>query len=281
MSQVLFINKKANMTSFDMCYRLRKVFNTRTIGHTGTLDPMATGVMIILVEKACKANQFLSAAIKEYKAKVKIGYRTDTLDKDGQIVETKQEKKLIRDEVLKTVLSFKKKYVQTPPLTSAIKVSGKKLYEYQRRGIPVDIPKREVEIFDIELLAMGDDWFSFRCVVSSGTYVRSLAFDIAQAMGMIGTLEELKRTRIDNVRLEECDDFDEVLKGNFKEHTLYEVLANLYETIDYPNVADIKIGKKIRLNCKDDKVLLVNNGEVLAVYKRKEEDLFACARGLF
>ncbi len=269
------------MTSFDMCYRLRKVFNTRTIGHTGTLDPMATGVMIILVDKACKANQFLSAAIKEYEAKVKIGYRTDTLDKDGQIVETKHEKKLIRDEVLKTVLSFKKKYVQTPPLTSAIKVSGKKLYEYQRRGIPVDIPKREVEIFDIELLAMGDDWFSFRCVVSSGTYVRSLAFDITQAMGMIGTLEELKRTRIDNVRLEECDDFDEVLKGNFKEHTLYEVLANLYETIDYPNVADIKNGKKIRLNCKDDKVLLVNNGEVLAVYKRKEEDLFACARGLF
>lgn len=281
MSQVLFINKKANMTSFDMCYRLREVFNTRTVGHTGTLDPMATGVMIILVDKACKANQFLSAAIKEYKAKVKIGYRTDTLDKDGQIVETKHEKKLIRDEVLKTVLSFKKKYVQTPPLTSAIKVDGKKLYEYQRRGIPVDIPKREVEIFDIELLAMGDDWFSFRCVVSSGTYVRSLAFDITQAMGMIGTLEELKRTRIDNVRLEECDDFDEVLKGNFKEHTLYEVLANLYETIDYPNVADIKNGKKIRLNCKDDKVLLVNNGEVLAVYKRKEGNLFACARGLF
>ena len=165
MSKVIYVDKPEGITSFDVCYKLRKVFNTKAIGHTGTLDPLASGVMIVLVDKATKANQFLVGDDKEYVAKVVYGYQTDTLDKDGKIIK-KENFKTPDPKDLNAVLdSYIKTYDQEPPLTSAIKVKGKKLYEYQRQGLSVEIPKRKVTIYDMTLLETKDDGFSFKVKV--------------------------------------------------------------------------------------------------------------------
>ncbi len=281
MSSVIYLNKAPGMTSFDVCFGLRKVFATKTIGHTGTLDPMAKGVMIILVDKATKANQFLSGTDKEYIASVEYGYETDTLDKEGNIVKKEDYKPLSKEELEGLLKGFIGTYTQEPPLTSAIKVDGMKLYEYQRKAIPVDIPKRPVTISDIELLDYSDEGFTFRCSVSAGTYIRALVRDMLAIKGMIGTLVDLERTRVGNVRITDCDKYEDILEGKYTAHSLYEVLSPLYEVVEYDNPADIKNGKRIFINSDAEKVLIVHKKEVLAIYKKTAEGPYRSLRGLF
>lgn len=281
MNKVLYISKPKGMTSFDLCFKLRRVFGTKSIGHTGTLDPNATGVMIVLIDKACKINQFLVKDTKEYIARVELGYLTDSLDIDGEIIEKRECMMPSKEEIIKAFEHFTGKYMQTPPMTSAIKVNGKKLLDYKLEGKTVDIPQREVEISYIELIETGDNWFSFKTKVSSGTYIRTLMKDILEFMGLIGTLTELQRISVGDVHIEQCDQYDDVIKGEYHLHDIYDVLKTGYEVIDYPNDADIRNGKKIRLNTSNDEVLIVKGREVLAIYRREKDDLFRSARGLF
>ena len=282
MNKVLYVNKPSGMTSFDLCYKLRKVFNTRSIGHTGTLDPNATGVMVILLNKACKANQFLVHDTKEYIAKVQFGYETDTLDKDGNVIAEESfaapENREIYESVFKRFLG---KITQVPPMTSAIKVQGKKLVDYQRAGKTVDIPPREVEIFELELLDFNCTGFTFRAKVSSGTYIRTLVKDLARSMGLLATLVELKRTKVGAVDLSMCDEFTDVLNGNYHLHSLYEVLSRLYKTVEVQDEQWIRDGKHLDLDLAENRVLVVKGQEVLAIYERFEGHTFKSVRGLF
>ena len=132
MKNVLYVDKPSGMTSFDVCYRLRKVLKTKKIGHTGTLDPLASGVMIILFDKATKANQFLVSDNKEYIAKVKLGVETDTLDIDGKIIKEAPYSLPEKDKLIEVLNSFVGSSRQIVPLTSAVSVNGKRLYQYQR-----------------------------------------------------------------------------------------------------------------------------------------------------
>ncbi|MGN1405762.1 MAG: tRNA pseudouridine(55) synthase TruB, partial [Erysipelotrichaceae bacterium] len=168
---ILYIDKPKGMTSFDICFRLRKVLGTKKIGHTGTLDPNATGLMIVLSEKDTKANQFLVSDYKEYIGECLIGIKTDTLDIDGNILEEKTETMPERKEIISVLESFLGDSMQIPPMTSAIKVDGKKLYEYQREGKTVELEPRPITVSKIELLELNDRTFTFRCRVSSGTYI--------------------------------------------------------------------------------------------------------------
>lgn len=281
MSEILYINKPKGMTSFDVCYKLRKVLNTRSIGHTGTLDPNATGVMIILANKACKANQFLVKDTKEYIASVKLGFLTDSLDIDGEIIIKETYISPSKDDYLKAFDKFVGRIIQIPPMTSAIKVKGKKLLDYKLEGKEVEIPSREVEVFYIELLSYDDEGFKFKTKVSSGTYIRTLMKDILESMGLIGTLVELERVKVGNVDISMCDDFDDVLNGKYHNHDLYDILKDTYETIDYSLPNDIKNGIRIKLNTLNDEVLIVNDKEVLAIYKREKDNIFKSVRGLF
>ncbi len=281
MSCVIYLNKAPGMTSFDVCFGLRKVFGTKSIGHTGTLDPMAKGVMIVLVDKATKANQFLSGTDKEYVATVAYGYLTDTLDKEGKVIERRDFSPLNKDELQDLLEESTGTYSQEPPLTSAIKVAGKKLYEYQRKDIPVDIPKRQVTVYETELLDHDDKGFTFRCSVSSGTYIRALVRDMLAARGMIGTLVDLERTRVGDVKIEDCDDYKAILEGKYTAHSLYEVLAPLYEVVEYEYPMDIKNGKRIFLKDRADRVLIVHDKEVLAIYEKTAEGPYRSVRGLF
>lgn len=281
MSKVIYVDKPEGITSFDVCYKLRKVFNTKAIGHTGTLDPLASGVMIVLVDKATKANQFLVGDDKEYVAEVMYGYQTDTLDKDGKIIK-KEDFKVPDPKDLNAVIdSYIKTYDQEPPLTSAIKVKGKKLYEYQRQGLKVEIPKRKVTIYDLTLLEAKDDGFSFKVKVSSGTYIRSLIRDILDDLGLIGTLVSLRRISVGNIEVKDCDKLDAILEGRYHTHSLYDVLASRYEVYEFEDDKAIRNGKKIKINTPNDEVLIAKDKIALAIYRREDKDVFRSSRGLF
>ena len=172
MKNVLFIDKPSGISSFDVCFRLRKVLHTRKIGHTGTLDPLATGVMVVLFDKATKANQFLVSDSKEYIASVKTGIVTDSLDIDGNVIREEECEMPDWEKIDSVMKRFLGTSLQEVPLTSAVSVDGKRLYRYQLEGREVELPKRNIEVSDIELLVITDDVFTFRTRVSSGTYIR-------------------------------------------------------------------------------------------------------------
>lgn len=275
------MNKPKGITSFDLCFKLRKVLKTKSIGHTGTLDPNATGVMVVLSHQDTKLNQFLVGATKSYECEVLLGLETDTLDICGQI--TKQADQLMPSkQVLETALkSFLGPQTQTPPLTSAIKVKGKKLYEYQREHKSVEIPVRKIEIFELKLLNINQNTFTFQALVSSGTYIRSLVRDLLSKLNLIGCLNNLKRTSLGPVTLNDCIDLDRFLINDFQAHNSYEVLSKLYECIEIDDVYKVVNGQKLSLKAQSDIVVLVKDQRVLAIYERVDQDIFKCKRGLF
>ena len=280
MNNVLYVNKPRGITSFDVCFKLRKILNTKKIGHTGTLDPMAEGVMIVLFDNATKANQFIVTHNKKYHAHVIFGTSTDTLDITGNII--KKSDFVVPDEnkLIEVLNSFKGKSLQEVPITSAVKVNGKKLYEYQRQNEEVKLPIREIEVFSIQLESIYKNGFSFICEVSSGTYIRALVRDILSILEIDGCLSALKRLSLGDVNIEDCDNLDDILNGKYRLHNLYEILSKQYETVEYINIDDIKNGKKIQIDAKNDEVLICNNKEVLAIYK-KDGTFYKCVRGLW
>ncbi len=280
MSEILYIDKPKGITSFDLCFKLRKVFNTKKIGHTGTLDPNATGLMVCLINNASKTNQFLVSARKEYIATVKIGIKTDSEDIDGEVIEQKDEVMPSSEEIRNALKSFLGKSSQIPPMASAIKVNGKKLYEYMRNNETVEIKPRDIEIYSIELLDVNDDTFSFRCNVSSGTYIRTLAQDVLKKLNIIGTCFDLRRTKIDDIDINEADSLEDVLAGNYHVHSIYEVLSKYYYVYRVSDSKAIKDGKPFKADLKDETILCVDeNNLALAIYK-KEDGMYRCVRGL-
>ena len=202
MDGILLINKEKNMTSHDVVNKVRRVFQTKKVGHCGTLDPDATGVLVLCVGKATKALQFLTSEEKQYIATLTLGTSTDTYDASGVVLE---EKEFTGVTNVKEVLnSFIGKQKQVPPIYSAIKVNGKKLYEYARNNQEVHIEPRDIEILDIELLEIKDNTIQFKVDCSKGTYIRSLCVDIAKKLGYPGHMSDLIRSRSGAFKLEDC-----------------------------------------------------------------------------
>ncbi len=280
MAEVLYVNKPSGISSFDVCFKLRKVLHTKKIGHTGTLDPNATGVMIVLFDKSTKANQFLATDRKEYETRVLLGKETDTLDIDGKVIgEYKYE---VPDEntLKKALNAFKGRSVQEVPITSAVSVDGKRLYQYQKEGKEVELPKREIEVFSIELLNIYEDGFSFLSRVSSGTYIRALVRDILSSLNLHGTVLSLKRTAVDDVRIEDCDELNDILEGNYHLHDLYDLLSKRYEVFEDFDEKDVLNGKKLLIESDQPRLLMAKNHEALAIYE-KDGDLYRSLRGLW
>lgn len=277
---ILYIDKPKGLTSFDICFKLRKVLGTKKIGHTGTLDPNATGLMIILSDKDSKANQFLVSDNKEYIATCLLGIETDTLDIDGKVVNTKEEFMPDKEEIKNVLSSFLGESYQIPPMTSAIKKNGKKLYEYQREGIEVEIEPRKINIEEIELLDINDKTFSFRCKVSSGTYIRSLLKDILTKLNVIGTLSELRRTKINDIDVSKADKLEDVLKGRYTCQNLYDLLIKRYKEYVVSDPKDILNGKRLYLKSNENELLITYNKQCLAIYV-KEKNYYVSKRGLF
>jgi tRNA pseudouridine55 synthase len=199
MDGILIVNKTKGCTSHDIVYQVKKIVNEK-VGHTGTLDPMATGVLPLLVGKGTLCSKYLMNHDKVYRVKLQLGQKTDTLDGEGNIIEEKQvtdnmiEKEKV-EEVLKSMIG---KQEQIPPIYSAIKVNGKKLYEYARKGEKVEIKPRKIEIYNIELIKINkkDRQIEFQVACSKGTYIRSLCEEIASKLNTVGYMCELERLQV-------------------------------------------------------------------------------------
>ena len=215
MDGVLIINKPKGFTSHDVVNILRKALNTKKIGHTGTLDPNATGVLPILIGTATKISKYLIEHDKTYTATICLGKKTDTGDSEGNIIEKDLNFqniscKQIRD-VLKTFIGKQK---QIPPMYSAIKINGKKAYEYARQGQTVELEPRDIEIYSINLIKIDDNEITFEVSCSKGTYIRTLCEDIAKKLGTIGYMKELTRTSVNEFKLEDAVTIDEIKENS-------------------------------------------------------------------
>ena len=213
MDGIIIINKPTGCTSHDIVYKIKKIFNEK-VGHTGTLDPMAEGVLPILIGKGTLLSKYLMNHDKKYIVKLQLGVKTDTADSEGKIIEEKEIKKeyLNNENINKILKSFIGKQEQIPPMYSAIKVNGKKLYEYARKGQEVELKPRQIEIYDISLLqySIEDRQIEFEVFCGKGTYIRSLCEDIASKFETVGYMKELKRIQVGNFKIEDSLTIDEI-----------------------------------------------------------------------
>lgn len=197
MDGIIIINKPKGCTSHDIVYKVKKITNSK-VGHTGTLDPMATGVLPLLIGKGTLCSKYLINHDKIYQAKIQLGQKTDTADAEGEVVEEQEVGDLNQKNAKQILNTFLGKQEQVPPMYSAIKVNGKKLYEYARKGQTVEIQPRQIEIYDIKLMELdkGNNQLQFQVSCSKGTYIRSLCEDIAKRLGTVGYMCELNRVQV-------------------------------------------------------------------------------------
>lgn len=265
-SYAILVNKKRDMTSFDVVSKISKLFGIKKAGHTGTLDPLAEGLMVILLGKATRLSLDITSKYKEYIAGVYLGYETDTYDITGKTTKVKEVPKNI--DIEKTLSTYNKTYMQEVPIYSAVKVNGKKLYEYARQNLEVSLPKKEVTIKDIKLLTEEKNMFTFKATVSKGCYIRSLIRDISISLNTLGTMTSLKRTKIDNLKLKDAYTIDEIEKAKFK-------LLEIDTLFSYPKIkvnkellSKIKNGSKLEniYNIEDKVIFIDNKSNVKAIY---------------
>ena len=276
MDGIFLIDKEADCTSRDVVNEIITKVETPKVGHTGTLDPMATGVLIVAVGKCTKLINTLTADEKEYEAEITLGIRTDTYDITGEILEEK-DALVSDDDIVKVLNSFIGGYLQEVPLYSAVRVNGKKLYQYARHNEKVTLPKRQVDIKELELISKvvikdGRPTFKIRAVVSKGTYIRSLVNDIAGKLNTIGVMSSLRRTRVGSITIDMCKTLDELSLKDLKKPLF--MLQDFHQVIvDDILKKDILNGKIIDRVYDDDRVLFVDqNHSVLAIYKTYEKD---------
>ena len=269
---IIPIYKEKGMTSFDVVREIKKIFGTKKVGHTGTLDPLAAGVLLVCIGKATKIVELLTSNEKEYIAKVKLGIETDTLDIEGKVL---KEEKVNNVNIEETINSYKNKtYLQEVPKYSAIKVNGKKLYEYARNNLEVELPKKEVTIKEIELIDYNEDSFIFKALVTKGTYIRSLIRDICHDMNTIGTMTELLRTKQGKVKIDECYKLEDIRNNKYKLYTIDEVLDYKKIEVDKETYKKVSNGMKITNNYEvEDKVLFTFNNKLLGIYEKEDNML--------
>ena len=271
-SGIIVINKPKDLTSRDVVNIISKNLNIKKVGHNGTLDPLATGVLVICFGKYTKLNDLLTSHEKEYIAEVTLGLETDTLDITGKIL-NKNTPHITKEELIKALKNFEKTYNQEVPKYSAVKVSGKKLYEYAREGKEVILPKKEVTIYQNELLSFTENKFTFKTKVSKGTYIRSLIRDILASLNETGTMSNLKRTKQGIFKLEDSYTLDDIKQGNFKVLKVKDVL-NIPKIINEGNLKkQIINGAKIKGTYPNEVLFLDKEGNELAIYEKNDEHL--------
>ena len=274
MNGIIIVNKEQGYTSRDVVNKISKLYNTKKVGHTGTLDPIAEGVLIICLNKALKIAEFITAYDKEYIAKLKLGYETDTLDITGTVTK-KSNIKVNKQQVEEVLNHFKGKIKQTVPLYSAVKINGKKLYEYARQNIEVELPSRIVEIYNIELLDFNEQEqnLTIKVHVSKGTYIRSLIRDIGNELKTYATMENLIRTNQAGIDIKNASTLKEIEENKHKIYSIKEILNIPTITIkDNKILNKIKNSCNIDLNNNEDKVLILDNDQnEIAIYQKNND----------
>ena len=277
MDGIVLINKEKNCTSRDVVNQVSKILKTKKIGHTGTLDPIATGVLVLCIGKATKLVEVITSYDKEYEAEVILGIKTDTKDITGKIL--KEEKVIIsKENIEKCLKQMIGTYNQTVPIYSAVKINGKKLYEYARNNEEIELPKRKVTIKELKLISdityeKEKTKFKIKCHVSKGTYIRSLIEDIATNLNTIGTMENLKRTKQGNFQIASANTIQDIENNKFKIYSIEEILEKFYKIEMTDDLYfKIKNGSIIKNNYNHDIVAFTKNDKVIAIYKEYSKD---------
>ncbi len=286
MDGVLVLHKPAGLTSHDCVFKVRKLLRTKKVGHTGTLDPDVTGVLPICIGRATKIVEYLTGATKTYEGEVTLGFSTTTEDSSGEVVEEKKvEDSFSRAQIEEVLSSMTGELQQVPPMYSAVKVKGKKLYEYARQGIEVERPVRTIHIYSFELLDDRSTFegeqisFKFRVTCSKGTYVRTLAVMIGEALGYPSHMSYLQRTGSGQFSLEDCVTFEDIERA-VEEEMITEKLHSIEEALNHLPKLQISdtLAEKVKngavLPCTEDEelkkepfFLMINSaGKCLAIY---------------
>ena len=264
---IILINKEKGLTSRDVVNQVSKKLKIKKVGHAGTLDPIATGLLVIGVGNGTKILDLLTLDQKEYIATVSIGIQTDTYDITGNILKKQENYQLDKKTLENTLNSFLGSYEQEVPKYSAVKINGKKLYEYARKQEEIELPKRLVTIYQIELLNYNDSEFTFKTLVSKGTYIRSLINDIGLKLNIPMTMKDLKRTRSGKFLLENSN----FITDNYNYITIDKALDfKIVEIKDDILLKKVKNGNKINLPYDDLFLTLKNQDKVLAIYKKEK-----------
>ncbi|MEH7387919.1 tRNA pseudouridine(55) synthase TruB [Bacillus sp. JJ1521] len=290
MNGILLLNKPKGMTSHDCVFKVRKLVKMKKVGHTGTLDPDVSGVLPICLGRATKIVEYVTAANKTYEGEATIGFSTNTEDASGEKIEEKRvDRQITKAEVLDVFHSLTGEIIQTPPMYSAVKVNGKRLYEYARQGMVIERPSRKITIHKLELLSDivqndGTASFRFRVTCSKGTYVRTLAVQIGEKLGYPSHMSDLKRTSSGDFTLDQCLTLEElehhVQTGTVQEHllTIEDALFHLRKILINDKVAEkVKNGsvfpvpQELNEFPTGEPIAVLHNGEILAIYQRHPE----------
>ncbi len=268
MNGILIVNKSDGFTSRDVVNKLSKVFNTKKIGHTGTLDPIAKGVLVVVLGKYTKLCEDLTQTYKEYIAIFKLGILTDTLDITGNVIDEKS-CNVSEEEIRNVISNYKCVYNQEVPIYSSVKINGRKLYEYARNGEEVTLPKREVDIKSIEVLEINKDIIKIKCLVSKGTYIRSLIRDIGESLNTHATMTDLIRTKQGIFDIKDSYTIEDIENGNYKLINIEDVLDLCVINNEY--IKEATNGVKLKLDIKNKYILFKSNNEEVALYKKDGE----------
>lgn len=220
MNGVLNIFKPKGMSSFDAVRVVKKVAGTGKVGHTGTLDPEATGVLPICIGRATKIIDYIMDSEKVYEVTLKLGIRTTTYDLEGEVLEERDPSHLTEEEILNAINSFKGEYSQIPPMYSALKQNGVRLYELARKGIEVERKGRLVNIYNLEDIKINNPYISMKVTCSKGTYIRSLCYDIGEKLGVFATMMQLNRVKTSVFSQEKSININELTKENINDYIL-------------------------------------------------------------
>ena len=272
-SGVLLINKEKGMGSTKVVSKVRKALNTKDVGHCGTLDPLAEGLLIVTIGKALKISRFLEADTKEYITTVTLGKETATLDAEGEFINEKEIISFTKNDIEIVFSKLIGKINQTPPIYSALSKDGKRLYEYARENIEVEIPTREIEIFNLELIEFTTNTITYRVKCSKGTYIRVLNDTIAKELNNIGYTTFLKRTKIGDFNVSDAYSIEEVEAKEFNLIAIKDSLPmfNKYYMNDFEfNI--IKNGNIFKKYLPGYQLMIDKDGNEIGLYQGDEEN---------
>lgn len=280
MDAVFLLDKPTGMTSFEAVRKCRNICHEKKAGHTGTLDPNASGLMIILMGKYTKLAPYCVKDHKHYQATFSCGSLYDTGDIWGKCIQEKAYQDHDEQELKMIAKSFIGVSKQVPPMYSAIKMNGKKLYELARQGIEVERKERDIFIDKLEVKRISANNYALDAIVSSGTYIRTLIEDFCAKLDELGTMTSLKRVGIEHLDVKDALSFA-MIEDEMKITSPISVVSKEYQLVEMPELEkDILHGKKLSLSGLSDKVIFIKGNELLAAYER-QDDIYRCQRGLY
>jgi tRNA pseudouridine55 synthase len=277
---VVLVNKPIGITSFAAVKKVSKQLHAKKVGHCGTLDPFASGLLIVTINNATKIARFIESQNKEYIATLVLGIRTDTGDNTGKVIKRLKPPKFEVLQLNDVIKSFIGKQTQIPPMHSAIKVNGQKLYELARKGKTIDRQPRPIEIYDIKLLKYRGNTLTFKVNCTKGTYIRTLAEDLATRLGCVGHLKNLERTAIGDFLLADAKNIDKLTVLDDIIPISQALKSMSKHIVSKDELSLVNNGAALVIDQDEEYVLVINQqSKPLAIYQ-KDGDLYRCLRGL-